>query len=245
MINLSTKPAAAVAILATFALGACSSASSTSGGTMGASGGAVAPTLVEALQIANLAEDDTTRIVGNGITGGIPGTAFNALNATTSGTATYRGPGFVSIFEREVNGSNTVDTSVVDMLGTAAITVDFGPDTFDGSVRDLIAVNASGEPDLVTGSVTVANGAQVNPTDRPTLVAADATGSLEAFGTTYDIDVDLEGLLRGTNPGAADDIPVKAISLSGEGSVAGSPLLADVYIAGDKDAGSVGSFVNR
>lgn len=246
MLVISTKPIAFASILATFALGACSSSSSSSGGgTAGASGGAVAPTLTEAVTFANLAEDDVTRIVGDGVTAGIPGTAFGPLNATTSGTATYRGPGSVSIFERQTNGSNTVDTSVVDMLGTAAITVDFASDTFEGRVTDMFAGNAAGETDLVVGSLAIENGKQADPTGRPTLIEADATGSLNTFGTTYEVSAGVEGLLRGTNPSAGDGIPVKAISLSGEGTVAGSTLLSEISIVGDKDAGNQGAFVNR
>lgn len=244
MLNMSKKPLAAAAILATFALGACSSSSS-SDGTLGAGGGATAPTLVEAVTFADLAIDDQTRIAGDDVTAGIPGTAFAALNATTTGTATYRGPGVVSIFERVTSGSNTTDTSVVDMLGTAAVTVDFGTDTFDGRVFDLFAVNDAGETDLVVGTVTIADGAQADAVGRPTLLEASATGSLETFGTTYDIDVGLEGLLRGTNPNAADGIPVRAISLAGEGTVANSTLLADIVIVGDKDAANQGAFINR
>lgn len=245
MLNFSTKPVAAAAFLATFALGACSSSSSSSGGTAGASGGAVAPTLVEVINFANLANDDFARIEGDGITDAIPGTAFAQLNATTTGSATYRGPGGVSIFVRETNEATTSDVSVVDMLGTAAVTVDFESDTFDGKIVDLFAVNADGGTDLVVGRVAIEDGKQVDPTGRPTAIAADATGSLEAFGTTYEIDVPLEGLLRGTNPSAADGIPVKAISLSGEGTVADSTLLADVFVVGDKDAANQGAFVNR
>lgn len=245
MLYSSTRPIAAVALLATFALGACGSSPSTSGGTLGTSGGAVAPTLLEAVTFDSLAIQDQTRIAGDGTTVGIPGTAFGPLNATTTGKATYRGPGVVNVFERVMDGNNTTDTTVVDMLGTAAVEFDFETDTFDGRIFDMFAVNLEGETDLVGGELTVANGGQADPAGRPTLLEADATGSLEAFGTTYDIEVGLEGLLRGTNTNADDDIPVRAISLSGEGTVAGSMLLSEISIVGDKDAGNEGAFINR
>ena len=224
---------------------ACSSSTSTESGVSGASGGATPPTLVETVRLGNLADNDITRIAGNGVSGGIPGTAFVPLNATTEGSATYTGPGVVSIFTRTVNGSNTLDESVVDMLGTATVTFDFAEDAFTGRIRDMIAVNADGETDIVQGRVRIDNGGQADVENRPTLLEADAEGNLEAFGTTYDIEVGVEGLLRGTNTEAPDDIPVRAISLSGEGTVADSTLLSSIDLVGDKDATNEGAFVNQ
>jgi len=131
------------------------------------------------------------------------------------------------------------------MVGTAAIEVDFETDTFDGRIFDLVAVNSDEEIALVTGTVSIDDGGQADPDGRPTLIEAEATGALEAFGTTYDITVGLEGLLRGTNPNADDDIPVKALNLGGEGTVADSTLLSEISLVGDKDAANQGAYLNR
>lgn len=227
-----------------FSAACSSSSSSVSSGLAGASGQA-APTLVEVVRLGNLAEDDFTRIAGNGVTGGIPGTSFDALNATETGTATYTGPGNVNVFTRTVNGSNTIDESVVDMLGTSSVTFDFASDEFSGRIRDLIAVDENGNTDVVSGQIRIANGSQADVESRPTLLEADATGNLEAFDTTYSIAVGLEGLLRGTNPNAPDDIPVRAISLAGEGTVENSTLLSEISLVGDKDAANQGAFVSQ
>jgi len=240
---------------------ACSSnSSSTSGtGTLGVSGSGGGPepdpiTAAEFAAFSALAEQDKDRVAPLGLLvsddmdpttiNGIQGTKFAQLTATTSGQATYTGPGMIEIFDRSA-GATPVDTTVVEMLGTATVTVEFTTDTFSGRIRDMYARNAAGETDFVDGTVNIINGDQVNPANRPTQVEADASGVLEAFGTTYTISAELDGLLRGTNPTATDNIPVRAITLEGEGTVANSTSLVGIEVVGDKDAGNVGNFVNR
>lgn len=206
-----------------------------------------APDTATALQYGNLAVDDFDRILGDGVSNGIPGTAFNQI--PEAGSASFVGPALVSIFERvvTVEGSttNTVDTETVAIVGTSTVDFDFGSGEFTGTVDDMFAIDSETfATDLVDGVLSVNNGVQANPEGRPTVLAADAVGSLTAFEQTYDIDVDLNGLLRGTNPGA--DIPIKALSLEGlDGTIAGSSLLVNVGIVGDRDAATTGAFVNR
>lgn len=171
----------------------------------------------------------------------IPGTKFERI--PTAGSATFTGPGQVDVFAVSGTAAAPVRTDVVNMLGLATVTYDFAEDEFTGRIRDLVATNAADEVGLVDGIIIIENGGQADEVARPTLLEADATGAVAAFGTTYDVTVGLEGLLRGTNPGA--DIPVQALTLEGEnGTVAGSTLLVDVSVAGDKDAASNGSYVN-
>ncbi len=224
----------------------CSSSSSS--GVRGTSGFATVPTTQEALQFGALAVEDFDRIAGDFGSPGIPGTAFDQI--PDAGAATYTGPAEVAIFTREttVNGGTTTitETGLVSMIGTSRVTYNFANDTFSGSITDMFAVDLDNfDTDLVSGSVDIANGGQADPTARPTFLEADATGTLSTFGETYTIDVPLEGLLRGTNPNAPDDIPVQAISLGGEGTVAGSTLLSSIETVGDKDAANRGAFVNR
>lgn len=232
------------AVLASFALAACSNGSS-GGGTAGASGGVLVPDFGEALALAGRAETDAVRIIGNGTTGGLPGTAFPQIPTTGSGA--YAGPAGVSIYEREVtiSGGNTTieDTEVVGLLGTANVTVDFANGSFSGSITDLLAANAGQQTELAEGSLAISNGDFPNDL-RPTLMAGEASGEVTAFGTSYDLDYDLTGLLRGTNPGV--DNPVKAISLQGQAEpVDGTELLSDIFIVGDKVGNGEGAFLGN
>jgi len=222
-------------IVATLVLtAACSETATTGGGTLGASGGPPAPLLSEVTRFNTLAENDVNRIAGNGVSGGIPGTAFEALIATDSGNATYTGPGLVNVFTRTGIGAAAAKNNVVEMVGTASVTVNFETDTFAGRISDFVAFDPNtNQTDNVSGRLRINDGKQSDPIDQPTAIEATTAGNLEAFGIVYGISADLTGLLRGTNPDAPDGIPVKALSLDGEGTVDGSALLSEVTLAGD------------
>jgi len=201
-----------------------------------------APTLAQALQISQLVEQDMLRIGGDGTTDGMPGTAF--AQVPTANTAFFRGPSVASIFTRAVPDEVAVDTALVEMIGTAKITVDFADNTFSGSVDDMYAVSATTlDTGLVDGSLALSGtlprtDTQVNGLD------GSATGSVAAFGTIYALDINANGILRGTNP--TTDVKVRAISLSGEGTVAGSTSLSSIRIVGARfTGGGTGAFVNR
>lgn len=256
MTNFTSKLRAGAGISVVVLLSACGGSSTSGGGVAGLAGFANAPSIQEAERLVDLAESDFERLIGEGeectkaADTCMPGTKFEAIPET--GTATYTGPGAVSIFERTVvrdadgNVTLTEDTEVVGMLGTSRITYDFAADTFSGTIEDMFAVDGKTlNTDLVAGEVVISQGTQANP-KRPTLLNARATGTLEAFGDEYEIDVDLEGLLRGTNTNAEVDIPVRALTLEGhDGKVAGSDLLVDVATVGDKAARTYGAYVGR
>ena len=219
-------------LISSLALVAACDSTTTVNRTLGDQDQAEVPTLDDVTRATDFANDDIARI------NGIPGTAFAQI--PTSDAATFTGPGQIDIIE--VDGTD--ETDVVNMLGLATVTYDFAEDAFSGRVRDLVAVNANDEVGLVDGFVLIDEGGQADEEARPTLLEASASGTLSAFGESYDIDVGLEGLLRGTNPNV--DIPVQALTLEGEnGTVADSDLVVEMSIAGDKDARNNGEFVNR
>ncbi len=204
--------------------------------TLGEQDQADVPTLDEVTRATIFANGDIARI------NAIPGTAFAQI--PTADSATFTGPGTIDIIEVSGTAAAPLETDVVNMVGLATVTYDFAEDVFSGRVSDLVAVNADDEIGLVDGFILIDEGGQANQQARPTLLEAEASGTLSAFGTSYDIEVGLEGLLRGTNPNVA--IPVQALTLEGEnGTVADSDLVVEMSVAGDKDAASTGSFVNR
>jgi len=214
--------------LALIALAACS----------GGPSGNTPPSLQELDQIGLLAEDDVTRIRGDSGAGGIPGTAFEQV--PDEGTATFTGPGLVSVFTREESPEFTeATTSVVSMFGTASVTIDFEAGEFDGSVTDLVAGNQDFETDFVDGELAL-DGETTGFND----LTGAATGALTAFGETYNLAIDVEGKLRGTNPNV--EIPVRAINLEGESPIAETDLLSGISIVGDKVGNNAsGAFINR
>lgn len=246
---MTMLPKAFAATTALVVLSACSTGGGSAGGTAGSSGSGSTPTLVEAINFFNLAEDDFDRVgfgdnPADAANGFINGTVFDEI--PTMGNATYTGPGRVGIFTRTVSGATTVDDEELAMLGTARVSVDFEDQEFAGTIRDMFSVTETGTVGLVSGDVTISGGA-FPVAGRPTEMAATATGTLTTQGETYDITVPLVGLLRGTNVSAPDGIAVTAISLAGEdGTIAGSALRSSVTVTGDKFVGGgTGAFVNR
>ena len=208
-------------------LSACGG-SSTSGNTT--------PTFNDLVRESLDAEETFERVAGDFGFGGMPGTAYSAI--PTSGTATFTGPGTVSIFEREVTTRNgvttTEDESVVDMIGDATVRVNFGNGNFAGQINSLTAVNRDLEVGNVTGSVRLINGA-IGAGNFPNELSGRYSANLTAFGETYQINDSTIGILRGTrvNP-PGNKSPVRALSLTGfDGQVRGTNLLADVFLVGE------------
>jgi len=207
-----------------------------------------APTLAEALQISQLVSADQDRIMGDGgpVNTGIPGTVFEQV--PTANTAFMRGPGEVTVFTRTVTatpaGTVTEDTAQLGMTGLARIAVDFADSTFTGSLDNMYAVDATTfATGLVGGSLTIA-GTLPRTEDQPNALDGRAAGTVTAFGTSYILDINADGLLRGTNP--STDVKVRAFDLSGEGTVAGTASLAEITVVGDRyTGGGTGAYVNR
>lgn len=207
-----------------------------------------APTLAEALQYDKLVVSDFDRILGDGgtVNTGIPGTSFEKV--PTSNNAFFRGPGQVDVFTRAVTatptGTVTDDDSIVGMTGTAKVTVNFKDSTFTGRLDEMFGVSATTfETGLVDGVLSIA-GTLPRDVAQPNALDGRVAGTVTVLGTSYVLDMNADGLLRGTNP--SSDVKVRAIGLSGEGTVAGSSAIAAITIVGDRFNGDgTGAYVNR
>jgi len=200
-------------------LSACSDSGSTATNVAGASDDAMTDGDVSAELPVIPTTQDVLSQVANGRDAfdgleAIPGTAFAQI--PTTGSAALTGSVVVSVSDsREVDGATVYDKAV-DMSGEVAMTYDFTDQTFEGELTDFIAVQYDGntfDTALVDGLLDVSGG-QANAISRPTLLEGTAEGTLAVFDETYAIDMDLDGLMRGTR--LSDPERVRAITLEGQ-----------------------------